>query len=76
MRRTGGPALFENFEMLAVISERWLAENHQVYPRDLPRMKLIDAWVEEDRLSHSNGESKKGESPTGTTLTAPEPQKT
>jgi hypothetical protein len=76
MRRTGGPALFENFEMLAVISERWLAENHQVYPRDLPRMKLIDAWVEEDRLSHSNGESRKGESPTGTTLTAPEPQKT
>jgi hypothetical protein len=56
MRRTAGPALFENFEMIAVLSQRWLDENHQVYPRKLPRMNLIDAWAEEDGLSRPAGE--------------------
>jgi hypothetical protein len=48
MRRSAGPSLFENFEMLAVLSKRWLEEQHEVYPRNLPRMKLIDAWADED----------------------------
>jgi hypothetical protein len=53
MRRTAGPALFENFEMIAVISQRWLAENRAVYPTNLPRMKLIDPWAEEDAAGGS-----------------------
>jgi len=51
MRRTAGPALFENFEMIAVLSQRWLDEKHEVYPSNLPRMKLIDPWAEEDAIS-------------------------
>jgi hypothetical protein len=27
MRRTAGPAMFENFEMIAVLSQRWLDES-------------------------------------------------
>jgi flagellar motor component MotA len=50
MRRSRGPALFENFEMLAVLSQRWLDEKHEVYPRNLPRMNLADPWAEEDGL--------------------------
>ena len=51
MRRRGGPALFENFEMIAVLSQRWLDEKHEVYPPNLPRMNLIDAWADEDGIS-------------------------
>jgi hypothetical protein len=76
MRRTAGPAMFENFEMLAVISERWLDENHEVYPRNLPRMKLIDAWADVDRPSHSNRDTPNGKSRAETTVTAPESQST
>jgi len=53
MRRRAGPSLFENFEMIAVLSQRWLNEKHEVYPRNLPRMHLIDAWAEEDGMSLS-----------------------
>jgi hypothetical protein len=56
MRRTTGPAMFENFEMLAVLSRRWLDEKHEVYPSNLPRMKIIDAWAEEDGISRPAGE--------------------
>jgi hypothetical protein len=31
--RKAGPALFENFETIAVLSQRWLDEKHEVYPR-------------------------------------------
>jgi hypothetical protein len=51
MRRRGGPALFENFEMIAVLSQRWLDEKHEAYPPNLPRMNLIDAWADEDGIS-------------------------
>jgi hypothetical protein len=30
MRRTAGPALFDNFEILAVLSKRWLDEQREV----------------------------------------------
>ncbi len=52
LRRTGGPSLFENFEMIAVLSRRWLDEKHEVYPTSLPRMKLVDPWAEEDAVSN------------------------
>jgi hypothetical protein len=57
MRRTGGPAMFENFEMIAVLSQRWLDERHEVYPATLPRMKLVDAWADEDGISRPSGVS-------------------
>jgi hypothetical protein len=76
LRRSAGPALFENFEMLAVISQRWLDENHEVYPRNLPRMKLIDPWADEDRLSRADGRPRNGESPAQATVTAPQSQPT
>ena len=51
MRRTAGPSLFENFELIAVLSRRWLDKGQAVYPRSLPRMNLIDPWAEEDGIS-------------------------
>ena len=51
MRRKSGPALFENFEMIAVLSQRWLDEQHEVYPSSLPRMNVVDPWAEEDGIS-------------------------
>ena len=48
MRRRSGPSLFENWEMLAVVSRRWLDENRQCYPKHLPRMVLTDPWADED----------------------------
>jgi hypothetical protein len=56
LRRKAGPALFENFEMIAVLSQRWLDEKHEVYPRNLPRMNLVDPWAEEDAVSSVGGE--------------------
>jgi hypothetical protein len=53
MRRTAGPGLFENFEMIAVLSRRWLDEKREVYPRKLPRMELVDPWADEDFVSAS-----------------------
>jgi hypothetical protein len=51
MRRTAGPSLFENFELIAVLSRRWLDKRQAVYPRSLPRMNLVDPWAEEDGIS-------------------------
>jgi len=62
MRRTAGPALFENFELIAVLSRRWLDEKHEVYPRNLPRMNLIDPWAEEDAIPRPAARAK--ETPT------------
>jgi hypothetical protein len=51
MRRRAGPTLFENWEMLAVLSRRWLDEGREAYPKHLPRMDLCDPWAAEDGIS-------------------------
>lgn len=49
-RRRGGPGIWENFEYLAWLSQRWL-EFHErsLYPRHAKRLPLDDQWLEEDR---------------------------
>jgi hypothetical protein len=49
MRRTRGESLFENFEMLACLSKRWMARNPSSYPKNLPRIAPPDIWLEEDQ---------------------------
>jgi len=53
MRRTTGPALYENFEMLACLAQRWLAKNAATYPKNLPRTAPPDRWAEEDAQSRA-----------------------
>ncbi len=48
MRRSAGPSLYEHWEAIAVMSERWLAEDRQTYPKHLPRIGLVDPWAAED----------------------------
>jgi hypothetical protein len=48
MRRTRGPELFENFEYLALVSQRYLNRNPSVYPKDAPRIAPADKWAGED----------------------------
>jgi hypothetical protein len=48
MRRSAGPSLYEHWEAIAVMSERWLAEERQTYPKHLPRIGLVDPWAAED----------------------------
>jgi hypothetical protein len=48
MRRRSGPALFENWEAIAYLSKRWLAENRVSYPKNLSHMKVVDPWAEVD----------------------------
>jgi hypothetical protein len=38
------PALWENFEYLAVLSEDWLAQNTTTYPRDMRRLAIHNPW--------------------------------
>jgi hypothetical protein len=57
MRRRAGSALFENWEMLAVLSRRWIDEGRESYPKHLPRMELSDPWATEDGLSTEPGAS-------------------
>jgi hypothetical protein len=49
MRRTQGPALWDQFEYLARISQMWL-DRHQDgdYPPGVQHMPLPDAWLEAD----------------------------
>ena len=48
MRRTRGPALFENFEMLTVLCQEWNARHPSDYPKGLRRLGLADPWAHED----------------------------
>jgi hypothetical protein len=48
MRRTRGDSLYENFEMLAALCQRWIASHPSTYPRNLPRIAPPDAWAEAD----------------------------
>ena len=49
-RRVAGGAAWENFEYLAMLSNRWIeAHPDGGYPRGAPRMRLDDEWLEADR---------------------------
>ena len=46
MRRADGPALWENFEYLAVLSEDYFAKNPGgTYPRGARRIKVVDKYI-------------------------------
>ena len=48
MRRTRGPATYENFEMLACLAQRFMSHHPSAYPKDLPRIAPPDKWEQED----------------------------
>jgi len=49
LRRPYGNGLWENFEYLAVLSQKWLAAHpHGTYPSNVPRFDLKDEWLEAD----------------------------
>jgi hypothetical protein len=45
MRRTRGNSLFENFELIAFYSKRWIANETSTYPKNVPRLGLTDPWA-------------------------------
>lgn len=47
-RRTRGESLYENFEYLAYISERFIARRPSYYPQGVPRIAPADHWAKED----------------------------
>ncbi|MDQ6780383.1 MAG: hypothetical protein M3Z37_04415 [Candidatus Eremiobacteraeota bacterium] len=51
-RRQDGPAVWENFEYLAVLAKKW-TEGHAggAYPKHTPRMPLRDRWLTRDKES-------------------------
>lgn len=49
MRRTRGDSLYENFEMLACMSQRWMDRHPTNYPKDLPRIAPPDRWLAIDQ---------------------------
>lgn len=50
MRRSAGPALWDQFEYLARISQEWL-DSHEDgdYPAGVAHMPLKDVWLEADQ---------------------------
>ena len=49
MRRSAGPALWENFEYLASIASSYTAKHpHGTYPQSTGRMAVEDVWLEAD----------------------------
>lgn len=52
MRRTSGPALWDQFEYLARISQVWLDSHEQGdFPAGVAHMPLTDVWQDADRRS-------------------------
>jgi hypothetical protein len=49
MRRSQGDALYENFEMLACMSQRWMERHPTNYPKNLPRITPPDRWLAIDQ---------------------------
>lgn len=50
LRRCRGDEQYQNFEYLAALSRKWRAQHPTgVYPKDVPRMPLEDAWLTEDQ---------------------------
>ncbi len=49
LRRSRGPAQYENFEYLALLAKRWIAEHPKgAYPARAQRLKIVDPWQEAD----------------------------
>jgi hypothetical protein len=52
LRRRRGPAQYENFEYLAVLSKQWLAAHpNGNYPPGAQRLEIVDAWKDADTAS-------------------------
>jgi hypothetical protein len=50
LRRRRGDEQYQNFEYLAALSKKWHMQHPTgVYPNDVPRMPLEDAWLAEDQ---------------------------
>ncbi|MBC5825021.1 MAG: hypothetical protein GIW99_07295 [Candidatus Eremiobacteraeota bacterium] len=45
MRRKRGPSLFDNFEYLAARAQLWEESHADTYPKDTPRMPIVDIWA-------------------------------
>lgn len=49
MRRSRGEGLYENFEMLAALTEQWVTRHAgSAYPKNLARIAPPDQWADED----------------------------
>jgi len=55
MRRTRGHSLFENFELIAFYSKRWIANETSTYPKKVPRLGLTDPWATIDAQPDATG---------------------
>jgi hypothetical protein len=54
MRRSGGPALWEQFEYLARVSKDWLDSHPQGdYPPGVAHMPITDVWLDADRVAET-----------------------
>lgn len=52
VRRTNGPAVWENFEYLVVLAREWSSTHpNGLYPRHFPRLNLTDKWLAEDQVA-------------------------
>lgn len=62
-RRMGGNAVWENFEYIAMLSQRWMkAHPDGGYPRGAPRIDVIDRYEEADRAYAASALSRDGAS--------------
>ena len=43
-RSLAQPAIWENFEYLAVLSEDWIRQNTSTYPKGVRRMGVVNPW--------------------------------
>ena len=48
MRRTRGPALFEDFEYIAALNKQYQARHPSSYPREIAHIAPPDRWAKED----------------------------
>jgi hypothetical protein len=49
IRRRRGDAQFHNFEYLAIRARKWLSDHPRgSFPKDMPRIPLVDDWLEAD----------------------------
>jgi hypothetical protein len=58
MRRTRGRSLFENFELIAFYSKRWISNETSTYPKNVPRLRLEDPWSAIDGQSDAGNSSR------------------
>jgi hypothetical protein len=49
LRRSRGPTQYENFEYLALLSKKWIAEfPNGAYPPKAQRLEIVDVWLDAD----------------------------